>query len=82
MRMDAAHAANRARVERLIEDFEDMLRLSGDLHTSLDAVGRTYEQLRRTLVGAGRHDLVTRLKRMKEADTERLHDALGMRRRA
>ncbi|AWN04633.1 hypothetical protein HOT29_gp014 [Microbacterium phage Squash] len=63
--------------DRVVAGFEDLLAVDADLHDCLAGVGRDYASLRRTLIGAGRLDLVLTLKAMKEADAERLRYALG-----
>lgn len=63
--------------DRIIAGFEDLLAVDASLHDCLNAAGRDYASLRRTLLGAGRLDLVLKLKDMKEADAKRLRYALG-----
>ena len=73
----SATAALKAKRDRVIAGFEDLLAVDADLHDCLAGVGRDYASLRRTLIGAGRLDLVLKLKAMQEADAKRLRYALG-----
>ncbi|QUE25309.1 hypothetical protein SEA_FIZZLES_12 [Microbacterium phage Fizzles] len=77
MSTDAARLASLARRDRVITAVEDLLEVGAGLHDVLAAVGRDYGSLRRTLKGAGRLDLMLKLKAMQEADTARLNYALG-----
>lgn len=73
----SATAALLAKRDKIVTAVEDLFEVGADLHDVLGAVGRDYGSLRRTLKGAGRLDLVLKLKAMQEADTDRLSHALG-----
>lgn len=73
----AMHEQQRQERDRVIDGFVDVLDLTGDPRDALDAVGRDYESMRRTLKRAGRHDLVEKLSQWKAQDAKRLQFALG-----
>lgn len=73
----AMHEQQRGARDRVIEGFVDVLDLTGDPRDALDAVGRDYESMRRTLRRAGREDLVEKLAEWKAQDAKRLRFALG-----
>ncbi|QUE25559.1 hypothetical protein SEA_SADLAD_12 [Microbacterium phage SadLad] len=79
--MSAALAQTRQRQvverDRTINGYVDVLEVSGDFALALEAVGRDYYSMRRTLKGAGRDDLAEKLREWKLRDSERLRFALG-----
>lgn len=77
MTFQGALAEAQRKRDQVVSGFEDIIQVTSDLHLALEAVGRDYASLRRTLVGAGRADLASKLKAMKKADTDRLNYALG-----
>lgn len=74
------HGATLAKIEerdKMIAGVEDLLEVGADVHLLYETTGRDYLSLRRSLVGAGRHDLVVRLQEMQKTATDRLNYALG-----
>ncbi|QIG59019.1 hypothetical protein SEA_RUBYRALPH_11 [Microbacterium phage RubyRalph] len=63
--------------DRTINGFVDVLEVTEDPRVALEAVGRDYASMRRTLIGAGREDLAEKLREWKLRDSERLSFALG-----
>ncbi len=77
MSATGAAARNIAERERTIQGFEEVLEVTDDPRDALEAVGRDYASMRRTLIGAGREDLAEKLRQWKLRDNERLNFALG-----
>lgn len=63
--------------DRDIRGFKDILEVTDDFREALTNVGRSYASMRRTLLGAGEHELAERMKVWHDRDGERLRYALG-----
>lgn len=65
------------RMSRRLEDYFDMIRLTGDVGEALRGTGRDYASWRRTLTREGYAEAVTELEEWQRQDSERLRYALG-----
>lgn len=63
--------------DRVVRGFQDVLEVTDDFQDALDAVGRDYASMRRTLLSVGEHELAQRMREWRDRDNERLRFALG-----
>lgn len=70
-------ASQVAQRQILIENYLDMIRLTGDIGEAFRATGRNYEGWKRSLRAAGYEQEALDLARWKTEDSERLRFALG-----
>lgn len=77
MTVSGTVAINIAQRDKTIEGYIDVLEVTGDHRLALEAVGRDYFSMRRTLIKAGKTNLVEQLREWRLRDTERLNYALG-----
>lgn len=66
-----------AQREIVIENYLDMIRLTGDIGEAFRATGRSYDGFKRSLKAAGYDQAAADLARWKTEDSERLKYALG-----